>query len=1089
MGTFRSTKRIPPIGAAAALMLSLLIASRTYAQVTGGTLSGTVMDTSGAVIPKANISVMNTATAVTRDVATDAAGFYTVPNLLPGNYEITASAPNEDTLVRGTTLTVGASQVLNITLRVGQITQKVEVTGAAPAVQLATSDLSEVVDATTIRDLPLNGRSWTDLAALEPGVDAIQTQVSFATGADRGNRGFGAQSTISGARPQQNNYRLDGISINDYSNGAPGSVLGGNLGVDAIQEFSVLTSNYSAEYGKTSGGVFNAVTRSGTNNFHGSVYEFFRNSALDARNFFDLGSIPPFRRNQFGADAGGPIRKDGTFVFGDYEGIRQSRGITQIDEVPSPAARVGNLSTGPVTVDPSVQKYLPLYPLPNAGILAPGDVGLFNFAPQQVVNENYFTTRLNHIFSEKDSISGTVLYDDTPYSDPDTFNNVLLGNHTNRVMAILEETHTFGPSLVNSVRAGFNRDGVADDQSVKAINPLAADMTLGGNPGTAASIVSVTGLAQFPGGLGAASTSFYYWSSFQAYDDAFLTRGDHSLKFGAGVERMQLNDRLLSNQNGQFTFGSLTTFLTNKPSRYDSGDPVSLAVDGLRQTLFGAYAQDDWRWRPNLTINLGLRYEMVTVPTDVHNHLATLHNLTDTAVTLGSPLFQNPTLLNFEPRVGFAWDPFHNGKMSVRGGFGIFDVQPMIYQFTLQAAYTTPFFHQFRASKLPAGSFFSGAFPLLGTRALRATYFQQNPSRNYVEQWNFSVERELTPSLTASAAYVGSRGVHQPFPNNDFDLVLPTETTAGLLWPNPVGSGSLLNPNFGSIRGQIFPSSSFYDALEMQLTKRISHGIQTQASFTWGKSIDTSSASLAGDAFSNSISSLPWYFGSRINRGLSDFNVGRLLVLNGTWLVPQIKSLTGPAAYVLNGWQLAGIFKASDGVPFTPLFGPDGDPLGTASGEPDVPNRLTGPGCASLSNPGNPNDYIKAQCFAIPSAPSLAYWTANCDPQPLGPGTTPVPFPQCFNLRGNGGRNIVTGPGIGELDFSVFKNNYIRQVSENFNVQFRAEVFNILNRANFNVPVDTSVFDSTGAVVSAPGLLTSTSTTAREIQFALKVIW
>jgi hypothetical protein len=548
---------------------------------------------------------------------------------------------------------------------------------------------------------------------------------------------------------------------------------------------------------------------------------------------------------------------------------------------------------------------------------------------------------------------------------------------------------------------------------------------------------------------------------------------------------MQLNDRLLSNHNGTFSFGSLPNFLTNKPSRYDSGDPVNLAANGLRQTIFGAYVQDDWRWHPNLTINLGLRYEMATVPTDVHNHLATLHDLTDPAVTLGSPLFENPTLRNFEPRVGFAWDPFHNGKTSVRAGFGIFDVLPMTYQFTIQAAFTTPFFHQLRASNLPAGSFFAGASPLLTTRALRATYFQQNPSRNYVEQWNFNVERELAPSLTAMVGYVGSHGVHQPFPNNDFDLVLPTQSAAGLLWPNPVGTGKVLNPNFGSIRGQIFSSTSFYDALELQLTKRMSHGIQTQASYTWAKSIDTSSASLAGDAFSNSISSLPWYAGTGVNRGLSDFNVGHLLVLSGTWLVPQIKSITGPAGYVVNGWQLGGIFKASDGVPFTPLFGPAGDPLGNHSGEPDVPNRLVGNGCATLTNPGNPNNYIKTQCFAVPTAPSAAFWTANCDP---AFGT--ITNLQCFNLRGNAGRNILIGPGINELDFSVFKNNYIRRISEIFNVQFRAEFFNILNRANFDAPVaNNAIFDSSGAAVSTAGLITSTSTTAREIQLALKVIW
>jgi hypothetical protein len=331
------------------------------------------------------------ATGVVRTATTDAAGFYTAPNLLPGTYEITAAAGGFATEVRaGITLTVGAQQVLNIRMQVGTVTEKVQVTGEAPAVQLATSSISAIVDSTTVRELPLNGRSWSDLATLQPGVNALQTQnsVSGGSGGGRALRGYGNDAAISGARPQQNNYRVDGISINDYGNGSPGSVLGGNLGVDAVEEFSVLTSNYSTEYGRTSGGVVSAATRSGTNQFHGGVYEFLRNSALDARNFFDGNIIPPFKRNQFGASAGGPIRKQRTFIFGDYEGIRQSKGITRVDTVPSAAARAGNLSTGTVVPDIAAQKYLGLYQLPNGPLSSSGDTGIYTFAGQQILNEN-----------------------------------------------------------------------------------------------------------------------------------------------------------------------------------------------------------------------------------------------------------------------------------------------------------------------------------------------------------------------------------------------------------------------------------------------------------------------------------------------------------------------------------------------------------------------------------------------------------------------------------------------------------------------------------------------------------------------------
>src|SRR5467141_49449 len=343
--------------AAVFLMCGIYFSAPASAQVTGGTISGTITDPSDRYVPQAQVSIVNVATGITTTVMTNSDGFYSAPNLLPGEYEITVSAKGFSTEVRkGISLTVGGQLVLNLSLHVGSAAKTVvEVTTEAPAVQLASSDISAVVNATTVRELPLNGRSWTDLAALQPGLDTIQTQPTFAVGADRGNRGFGQQLTISGARPQQNNYRLDGISLNDYANGAPGSVLGGNLGVDAIQEFSVLTSNYSAEYGKTSGGVVNAITRSGTNRFHGSAYEFLRNSALDARNFFEDPTAPkaPFKRNQFGGAVGGPIIKNRTFFFADFEAIRQSKGIAVVDTVPSNAARAGLLCSNPAGADPA----------------------------------------------------------------------------------------------------------------------------------------------------------------------------------------------------------------------------------------------------------------------------------------------------------------------------------------------------------------------------------------------------------------------------------------------------------------------------------------------------------------------------------------------------------------------------------------------------------------------------------------------------------------------------------------------------------------------------------------------------------------
>src|ERR1700674_939747 len=396
-----------------AIVLVLILSSApSRAQVAGATLSGTITDSSGGVVPDTEVVIANVATGVTTKATTNSDGFYISANLLPGEYNVTVSAkgytPEERT---GILLTVGAQQVFDLALHVAGATKEmIVVTAEAPAVQLNSSDISAVVNATTVRELPLNGRSWTDLATLQPGVNRIQTQPDFAQGTDRGNRGFGQQLTISGARPQQNNYRLDGVSLNDYANGAPGSVLGGSLGVDAIQEFSVLTSNYSAEYGKTSGGVVNAITRSGTNQFHGSAYEFLRNSALDAKNYFEAATIPPFKRNQFGGAIGGPIIKSRTFFFADYEGIRQSKGISNVTFVPSQNARNGllcsmapadgscstyqllpGLNTNANGVNLNAAKFFTFYHLPDPGTstIENGDIGTYTFAGQQVVSENF----------------------------------------------------------------------------------------------------------------------------------------------------------------------------------------------------------------------------------------------------------------------------------------------------------------------------------------------------------------------------------------------------------------------------------------------------------------------------------------------------------------------------------------------------------------------------------------------------------------------------------------------------------------------------------------------------------------------------
>jgi hypothetical protein len=1076
------------------LIFGFFWSSQAHAQVSGATLTGTVKDASESIIPNAQVSITDVATGVIRTVLSDNAGLYTAPNLLPGTYEIRVTATGFSTHVqRGLTLTVGAQQVLDITMQVGQVSQTVEITTEAPTIELTSSTISAEVNATTVRELPLNGRSWTDLAALQPGVGQINTMQSFNNGgAGRGNRGFGSELTVSGARPMQNNYRLDGVSINDYSNGS-GSVLGGTLGVDAIQEFTVLTGSFSAEYGKTAGGVVNATTRSGTNQFHGDVYEFLRNSALDARNFFDPTKIPPFRRNQFGASAGGPIQKDRTFIFGDYEGIRQALGLTQIDFVPSATARTGNVAGTTVTVDPAAQKFLAFWPLPNNGLVN-ADVGRLAVPINQNTSENFFTIRVDRKFSEKDSIFGTYLFDETPYTAPDAFSHVLLGDTTFRQVIAIEESHTFNTNFVNSIRFGFNRDFVNNTSPVAAITPLATDKSFAAVPGQNAPIINIGGgLTLMPGGLNATPLYHYRWNAFQGFDDAFLTKGLHSLKFGVAFERDQDNQLTAGGLPGNWTFSSLQNFLTNHPSKFTATLPGFESERGVRQSILGIYAQDDWRVRPNLTLNLGLRYEMSTVPTEVQGKLSNLINVTDATPHLGDPFFLNPTLRNFEPRVGFSWDPFRNGKTAVRGGFGEFDVLPLLYQFLTLNGQAAPFRESGSTSAVGPGSFPTGGLALLVPTSLQYINIEHQPKRNYVMQWNLNVQRQITPTLTATIGYVGSRGVHNPFRDDDVDIVVPTLTSAGYLFPPPIGKGARLNPNAGTVRYVRYEGGSEYDDLEVGIQKRMSHGFQLQGSFTWAKSIDNSSSVVAGNAFATSISSPDWY-DLRLDRAVSDFNVPRSLVINGTWLVPGWKSATGPAALITNGWQLGAIFRANDGSPFTLTWGSGGDPAGTRSSDVTYgyPNRLTGPGCETLVNPGNPNDYIKYSCFALSTAPNMAFWQANCDTTSKIYGNPKIaePFPVCFNLRGNAGRNIAYGPGLTDVDFSLFKNNYVKRISETFNIQFRTEFFNILNHANFTPPIIPSdIFASNGTPLTTAGVLSSTVTTAREIQFAVKVSW
>lgn len=1079
-------------------VLSLSASPSAKGQAVGGTLTGAVNDQSGAAIANASVAIKNVDTGIVNTATTNGDGLYSEPNLVPGSYEVTASAPGFGPVQTTLTLTVGAPQTLNLVLKVGASTQSVVITDTPPIMNLTDATLGGLNDEHTIKELPLNGRSWTDLAILQPGV-VLLTEVPSVSDRARYGRGYGTELSISGSRPQQNNYRLDGISINDPSNGGPGSVLGGNIGVDAISEFSVLTSNYSAAYGRASGGVINATTKSGTNSFHGTVYEFLRNSALDAANYFDI-KKPPFKRNQFGASAGGPIKKDKTFIFADYEGLRQNLSLTQNSFVPSANARIGILSTGNVVVDPQAARFLAaFFPLPNTPTT--GDVGSFIFGRPQVTNENFFTVRLDQALW-KDSFHAVYVFDNADTTVPDEFNNKKTDTLSHRQILSLDDNHIFTSKLVNDIRAGVVRYFIGGPASASAINPATKDITLGSVPGESAPAIIINGITGFSGGLSAAAPQRDPWTDYQVSDDAFYTKGIHSLTFGANLEKIQWNRLQEVRPGGQWNFGSLASFLTNNPVGFQADATGTITDRHIRQTIVGVYLQDDMKVRSNLTVNVGLRYEPATVMSETEGKVVSLLQPTDQFPHIGNPMYQNNTLHDFDPRIGFAWDPFKDGKTSVRGGFGLYDQLPTPQYFSNPVSSSPPFYLSVNVTPgpnpavnlqqgdFPTNAYQKGAVLLAAgsTVGERVAFVQQNPKRAYVEQYNFSIQRQLAPSLSVLVGYVGSHGVHGITETDDGNVVLPISSPLGYLWPcepfspttgcGGIGSGKRLNPFIGREPYTLWRNSSVYNGLQAQVTKRMSHGFQIQGSFTWQKILDTASGGNAADQFLNGISSV-FAFDPKVLRGPADFNIPKVLSINYLWSIPSPKADNRLANKILGGWQLGGIFTAENGTPFTPLLA--GDPLGLDSTDAFAyPDRVRGPGCGSGVNPGNIQNYIKVQCFAV--TPAVVFNGVN------------------YIRLGNAGRNELIGPGLVNLDFSLFKNITL---TEAIRLQFRVEAFNVLNHPNFAAPVDNGqhfILDPTiagiGIVPSNPltdvisrGALDSTSTTSRQLQFALKVIW
>jgi hypothetical protein len=1045
--------------------------------------------------------------------------------------------------------------------------------------------------------LPLNGRDWTSLAVLQPGVKPIETQMAFATSA-RGNRGFGGELTVSGQRSTFNNYRIDGIAVGDYAMSSPGNVIGVVLGVDSIQEFSVLTGGFPAEYGRATGGVVNAITRSGTNQFHGTVFEFLRNSALDANDYFDRASDkskPPFKRNQFGVAAGAPIIKDRLFVFADYEGLRQTKGIPSSNTVFSDNARSGILfnpaTTGPfvngcygsnaiypactplascpagssllspTNGDVCVTAYsaalLPFWPRANG--VQTGDKGKFVFAGVQSAPENFGTIRVDYTLGKNDSLFGTFLRDPASYTQPDSFDDTGSVSSTSRTTIALEENHTFGSSFVNVARVGFNRDNVHNTFTPTAINPLSADnTTVDAIPGQTAPRLSVKGgITDFFGGTNSGSRYLHVWNSYQYYDDAIWTHGNHTIKFGGGAERILYNEHTFQNPGGRYIFAGVNgssggpfDFFSGLPSHFEGG--LLNIIDEpreFRQTSFGAYVQDDWRFKSNLTLNIGLRYEPTTVLKDGQGRITNLATITATAPTCSSPFsvaappynlpptpgtscssvspiyYNNATTKNFEPRLGFAWDPFKDGKTSVRGSFGIYDVDPFPGYFLLQQNQAGPFLvfksvtDTTNASPLifPNGGFVPGGGGTVLANSLTSKLSEStvegSPRRTYVDEWGLTIQRQITSDTSLTVGYVGSHGLHLLTRGDDGNMAgapgsaFPYITTPyGYLFANPNNvANTPVNPALGVIRYIYWNGSAHYNGLNVNLEKKFSHGLQFQVAYTFSKSLDDTSQTIAGDTFGNGINS-PWWFLPQAFFGPSDFNVAHTLSINALYTIPTPKTWNGAMKEALADWEVGGIFTYNSGTPTTPIN--QGDPLNLQNGGADQFGPVVKiPGANAVSTAGSltgqPN-WINPAAFTEPYMP-ISF--ANALPAAYACNTSPAisntPSPLvnegCLNLAPfSVGRNSITGPRLVNMDFSVHKTFPITRISEAFNVQFRAEFFDIANHANFVPPQPNSgdgnagILNPNGSVATGSGFISQYANPqqpSREIQLALKVNW
>ena len=968
--------RIIPI-----LVASLAMGIESPAQTTGAGVEGTITDPAGTLLAGTSLQIHNTKTGAVWTITTNAAGHFRAPLLPPGEYDLSISAADfvraGDAILDRIQLTVGDEARVNLAVsmdpggRKGPLLARINLTSGA---------LSGLVDDKVIRDLPLNGRSFHQLALLHAGVMS-----SRSSGKDP-NGGRMPKISINGARPELNSFLLDGTDINDVFDTTPGLVAGVLLGVEAVREFRVMINSYSAEFGRAAGGVVHAVTRSGENQFHGSAFEFLRNSRLDAKNYFDRKdrAIPPFKRNQFGATFGGPIQRNRTFFFGTFESLLERLGITGVTAVPDAEARRGVLPNKTVNLHPSIPGYLQLFPAANGASLGGGAAQYF-FSRSQPTAGHLLQGRIDHRLSEKHNLFGryTFTQGEVQRMAADKPPLGYIGERSRNQYVTLEYQYAHSGGILNTVRAGFNRSV----QEAHNVRTPAIPAALSFVPGEPFGFFTITGVVSEMGGDWRLPR-LDHLNNYQWEDNLLAVRGVSTWKVGFKGQRIQYNSHYFTQRGGFLTFSSLENFLQGIVQNADVGLPSLVDPDrGLRQSLWGFYAQNDLRLKPNLTINLGLRYEVTTVLTEQHGKIGNLRRITDSAITVGNPWHSNPSLGNAAPRVGFAWDPFRDGKTAVRAGFGMFHDQILAKYFLLPASLNPPFAHRITIPNAPFPNIVANFDPNVPTRpAVHAINFDlQSP---YLLHFNLAIQRSLPGGWDITAAYAGSRGVNLIRAANA-NLAPETVLNGQKTYQPQLGRR---NPAFSAIVQRVTDARSYYNAFQWTAAKRLSGGLRGQLAYTFSRTIDDATG-LVSQAYSNSPTFGLDFYDRRNDRGLSPFHAKHNLTFHWTYDIPAAWRRSA-----FRNWQVNNITTLQSGHPFAIQMGFNrSGNLNTGITAYERPNLKAG----YAGNPvlGGPDRYWDINAFELPAV----------------------------NQRGNLGRNTLIGPGLAGVDVSLTRTFRVRE--------------------------------------------------------------